>query len=102
MSFAQSAAQSMIQGVTFRSTITPAYTYDPWAQASGAAPARGGFDPLSFLKPTFDVQTPAGPITIAPYGDPGDTNYLPFLAVGALATAIGVVVLIGWIARKIK
>lgn len=98
---AQAAAQGMIQGVTFRSTITPNYTYDPWAQGGAAAPS-SGFDPLAFLKPTFDIQTPAGPVTIAPYGDPGDANYLPYIAVGALAAAIGVVVMIGWIARKMK
>ena len=92
-----SVAQQAVTGVTFRSTVTPPYRYDPWAPSEPAPP-----NPLlALLRPAVDVETAAGPVTIAPYGEPTE-NYAPVVAVGGLAAIVGLVVLIGWAARAIK
>ncbi len=89
---------AVVQGVTFRSQITPPYRYDPNAPAPPADPASGWL--MQFVKPAIDIETPGGPVTFAPYGEPTQ-DYYPLVAVGGIATLVGIVVLIGWLGKKL-
>lgn len=91
----------LVRGVTFRSQVTPDYTYDPSAPS---APPESGGGPAAWLmplvKPAFYLDTPAGPVTIAPYGEPTE-NYASAIAVGGILTLVGVIAAIAWVARKL-
>jgi len=93
------AAANPIRSVTFRSTLSPSVTYtgaDLTGQSS-RTPGIGEFF-LAALKPTFDVNTIAGTVTVAPYGEPGPLSRI--LAIGVAGMALG---LTGtYIYRKIK
>lgn len=100
MNLANAAAQAAIQGVTFRSTITPDFAYDPWAPSQPSPP--GSFNVMGFVRPAIDIMTPAGPITIAPYGDPADApNYGMVALLGTAAMVVGFFTLAGWLAKKL-
>lgn len=94
-----SAAKSLVTRATFRSQITPDYSYDPWAPS--APPSDGQAWLMNFVKPSVTLETAAGPIVIEPYGTPTENYGLP-VAVGGVATIIGLVFMIGWIARLTK
>ncbi len=89
---------AVVQGVTFRSQITPPYRYDPNAPAPPADPASGWL--MQLVKPAIDIETPGGPVTFAPYGYP-EQDFSVFVAAGLLAAVVGTIVLIGWAARKL-
>ena len=86
-----------VQGVTFRTQISPPITVSPFAETPTAGPPN---PLLSFLKPQVEVDTPGGRIVVAPYGEP-TANYFPWLAIGVVVFGMGVVALIGWIARRL-
>lgn len=93
------ALQSTVRKVTFRSQVTPDYTYDPWAPS--APPAQGQAWLMNFVRPEVTVDTVAGPIVIAPYGAP-EHDYGLALGLGAAASLVGIVMLISAIARATK
>ena len=97
----ESAAQSVVKSATFRSQLTPTFTWDPWSPTPPAPPGGGSGWLMEIVKPAVDIETQLGPVTIAPYGEPTE-EYGTLAAVGGLATLVGVVFLIGWIARVTK
>ena len=80
------ALKASVQRVTFRSQVTPDYSYDPFAPS--APPSEGHGWLMGFIKPEITVETAAGPIVIAPYGSP-TANYAPLAAAGGIATIVG-------------
>lgn len=98
---ASSLARSMVKGVTIRSQVTPDFTYDPWAPTPPAPPGGGGSWLMEFVKPEITIETGEQPIVIAPYGTPTE-NYMPHAIFGGIAALVGVVMLIGLIARATK
>ena len=98
-SLAQAVGVAAIQSVTLRTQVSPPVTVDPFAEGPPASPAPNPF--LSFVKPMIEVQTAAGRMVIAPYGEPTE-NYFPWLVAGAVVFFFGAVGLIGWVARRLK
>ena len=96
--FALAAARGLVRGVTFRSQVTPEFTYNPWAP--GPPPAEGQSLIMDLAKPTLVIDTTAGPVVIAPAGE-ATRNYFPLVAAGTIAALVGAVVLVGWIARRL-
>jgi hypothetical protein len=92
--FAGNMATSTFRSVTIRSQITPDFTYDPNAPTR---PASGLSEWVlkNIIRPTVEVQTPAGPVQLAPYGPPR-FNLFPLLVIGSVAFAGGV----GYLAIK--
>jgi hypothetical protein len=84
-----------VQGVTFRSQVTPDYTYDPNAPAP-AEPQSSWL--MQLVKPEVTLQTPLGPMRVAPYGVPTQ-DYFPILVIGGIALLVGAFTLAGWIGR---
>ncbi len=94
-----SVAKGMVKSVTFRSQVTPDYTYDPWAPSP--PPQEGSGWLMELVKPSVEVQTSAGPVLIEPYGTPTE-NYGPVVAVGALGALAAAVYAVWWVARATK
>jgi hypothetical protein len=99
-SLVSSLAQGAVKSVTFRSQVTPDYTYDPWAPAPPPPPDEGSGWLMNFVKPAVTIETAMGPVEVAPYGEPTE-NYGQVVLAGGLAALVGVIVLIGWLARKV-
>lgn len=95
-----SAIGGIVGPVTFRTTVTPDFTWDP---SRPAPPPTPGLSPagwlLPILKPT--VVTQFG--IIAPYGDAADSpNYFLGALVGGAVVVFGVLGLAAWIGRATK
>lgn len=96
MSFITDALQQVVGKIEVRTRYGPTLTLDdPFA----SAPVGTGPSGASILKPMIVLyprevngQKVADPITIAPYGDPGDT-FWPFLVAGGG-------ILLGWLAYR--
>ena len=95
VSAAAALGRAGVQRVTIRTQVSPPVTITPFEPSPPGPP-----NPLlAFLKPSIEVETPGGPITVAPYGPPtGD--YFPWLVAGLAVVVIGLVTLIAWIARR--
>lgn len=91
--------QGTVQGVTVRSQVTPDYTYDPWAPSP--PPTEGQAWLMQLVKPEVILHTAGGDMSIAPYGPPTE-SYGLLAAAGGVATLVGAIMLIGWIARATK
>jgi hypothetical protein len=87
-------AQSTFQRVTIRSQITPDYTYNPNAPTAKTS-GFGEWVLKNLVRPSIVVQTPAGPVQLAPYGEP-KINLFPLLVLGTLGAVGGV----GYLAYK--
>lgn len=97
-------ARSMVKDVTFRSQVTPDYTWDPFAPAPPRE--QGGFFSwltAEVIKPAVYVRTPGGIVPAELYGPPRE-NYLPVVAAGTTLVALaGVATVFGlgmWWGRK--
>jgi len=62
--------------VTFKSQLTPDFTYDPNAPSS--PPSGGASWLMKLIKPAAYVVTPLGTVPVEPYGQPTE-NYFPLL-----------------------
>lgn len=83
---------SAVKQVTIKSTMTPDITYTPGPNGQATKTTGGGPGEwiLAALKPSFEVQTPAGPLKVAPYGEPTENYFWPVVAgLGALALGTG-------------
>lgn len=98
---ANALMQGTVQRVTFRSQITPDYVYDPWSTVPTAPPSAGQAWLMNFIRPSVQVDTLAGPLVFEPYGPP-TADYGLLVAAGGVATLVGAVFMIGWIARFTK
>lgn len=94
-----SLLQGSVRKVTFRSQLTPPYEYDPWSPSPPPSESQSWL--MDLVKPEVIVDTAAGPISIAPYGVP-EADYSILAAAGAVATLVGAVVAIGWVARATR
>lgn len=85
-----------VSRITFRSQLSPPLSVDPFAPQAAGPP-----NPiLALIRPEVTVETRAGSLVMAPYGTPS-ANYLPWLILGVLVTGIGIIVGIGYIARRL-
>jgi len=92
-----SLGKGAVTRVVFRSTVTPPFEYNPW---QGGGDQKAPPSPImSFVKPAVVVDTAAGPMTFAPYGEP-KRNLFPLVVVGGVLLVVGAVYAIAWIARK--
>lgn len=92
--------QPLIGQVTFRSQVTPDFTYDPWAPAAEGPPPEGATWIMNLIRPAVILEPRGGEAyAIAPYGHP-EEDYTPYLVFAGIAAVVGAIVLIGWIARK--
>ena len=67
MDILSGAGKALVKGISVRSQLAPDFTFDPWA------PTPPGAKPnwiLSLAKPEVTIDTPNGPVVIAPYGTP--------------------------------
>ena len=72
--------------ITFTSALGPPIEIDtPFAPAGATSPSGGHFLPL--LKPKLTVYTAADPYVLAPWGDPGDVSWWPWIKAGAVLVA---------------
>lgn len=94
-------ARALVRGVKFRSQISPEVTYDPWGPTPPPTQRGIGVQIMRVIRPEVTVETPAGPVTVAPYGPP-TRNYLPLVVAGVVVGVVGVVTVIGWIARRLR
>lgn len=83
-----SALSSLVTEVTIQTTVTPDIVVnDPFGVGAGSPTSSGiGSLLLNIIRPKITVQTPLGPQTTAPWGDPGATAW-PLLVV-----AVGIIV----------
>lgn len=88
---AEAAMTAAMPRMTFRSQVSPDYTYDPRLPAGGAEPSLA----LQVMKPAVILHTPAGDVTYAPYGKP-KLNLFPLMVVLTVAGAGA----IGWYAAQ--
>lgn len=106
MPAASSLARAAIRSVTVRSSITPALTVDPFAPAGAQAQGGGGGLGELLLRavaPAVDLETAAGPVTIAPWGEPRPVVGFVLAAVTvAGAAALGWLVLRGITASQAR
>ena len=90
-----SLGKGAVKTVEFRSTITPAYKYNPWGAKTDAPPS----PIMKLLKPTVVLDTVAGPVTLAPYGEP-KRNLFPVIVVAGVLLVVGTVYAISYVARR--
>jgi len=92
-------ASKQIQGVTFRSTISPDINLTG-GEATGDQPRPSRFSELflQFTKPTVYVDTSLGTLRIAPWGEP-QINLFPVVVVG---TVVGLAVIAGLVVRGLR
>lgn len=94
---ARGLARGSVRNVTFRSQISPDFTYDP---NEPIPPGRGGFGQvlMSIVKPEVDVDTAAGRITMAPWGRPT----LPLFPLAVGVVLLGGAAVAGLIVRGLR
>lgn len=94
---AAGVARGSIKTVTFRSQISPAYSYDPNQPSRSTG---GGFGQvlMQIVKPEVVVDTAAGQVSMAPWGKP-NANFFP-LALGVVL--LGGAALAGLVVRGIR
>lgn len=92
-------ASKQVQGVTFRSAISPDIAMTG-RQATGEEQRPSKFSELflQFTKPTVLVDTSLGRIRIAPWGEP-EFNWFPVLVIG---TAVSLAAIAGLVVRGLK
>lgn len=97
------AAAASVQRVTIRTALSPSASFTGeqiFGPPPGAPPARPfRFNELflRLAKPAFEVQTPAGTIIAAPYGQPTTNYFWPAVILGGAGlTALGVLAFKGW------
>lgn len=96
---ALSAVSAVVPSLTIRTSFTPPATIiiQP-PQSGGGAP-----DPLmSILRPAIDFQTAAGPVTLAPFGDPLGTSSVTGWAMMAGVAVAAFAGLFVWMGTKLK
>lgn len=78
-----------VRRVTIRTNLSPAVEVDPFAAPGGSTGGPGVADVVGqLLQPAFDVETAAGRVVVAPWGEPSPLRGA--LALVALAAA-------GWV-----
>jgi hypothetical protein len=100
-SIASSIAKGYARTVTFRSQVTPDYTYDPWAPSPPQPPSSTTNWLMDIVKPEITLHGDLGDVVIAPYGTPTE-NYVPYILLGTAAMVVGSIAIIAWIARATK
>jgi hypothetical protein len=86
LDFLQGAGGAFVRKIRVRSQLAPDFEYDPHA-AAPPNPQPNWL--LTLAKPEITLDTPSGPMVIAPYGTPEHQYGIPFV------TAIGAFTLIG-------
>ena len=86
---------AVLRRVTIRTNLSPAVEVDPFARPGGATSGPGVADVVGqLLQPAFEVDTAAGRVVVAPWGEPSIVR-------GVLAAAL--VVVAGWaIVRAVR
>jgi len=101
-SIGREVAADQIQGIYFRSQISPDIELDPVQVLSGEkrTVAQGGVSEgfLQFAKPAVYLDTKLGSIRIAPWGEPNPWMF-PLVAIGSVA---GLAVLVGVILKAVR
>lgn len=97
MPAASNLARAAIRRVTVRSSITPELTVDPFAPAGSQAQGGGGLGDLLLraVAPTVELDTAAGPVTVAPWGQPR-----PVVGLALAAVTIAGAATIGWLVLR--
>lgn len=92
-----SVGRASVRGAVFRSTVSPEVVIADPLRPSARTVSEGGLDEtfLRLIKPAVYLDTAAGPMKIAPWGEPR-ANYFPLVAGVAL---LGSALLIGMIVR---
>jgi len=87
-----SALPAKLVTVSIRSQLTPTLVVDPSSRGDQGSGNAFGDAIMSLIRPAIYVDTPAGRVTAAPWGEP-TRNYLPALIV---AGGIGVFAVLGF------
>lgn len=98
-----------IQDITFRSQVTPDFSYQPTHTPPGPPGPQGPPGPpappepaaprnvlMELVKPEVTIQSVAGPMTFAPYGTP-TRNYVPLFYVFTGLAVYGAYHLAKWV-----
>ena len=94
---ASGIARGSVKSVTFRSQISPDYSYDPNAPIR---PGGGGFGQIlmQIVKPEVEVDTAAGRVSMAPWGKPT----LPLFPLAVGVVILGAAAVAGLVVRGLR
>jgi len=78
------AAAAQVRGIRINTQISPEIEWSPSAGAQPTGSSTGDWFLANVVKPQVSLDTPAGVMTVAPYGPPS-SNYFPLMVLAALA-----------------
>jgi hypothetical protein len=88
------AVSRQVRSVRFSSQISPTVSIDPNQQrprtAAQAARSGGGESLLRFIRPTMELETTFGPVTIAPWGRPRGNYFWPVVILAGVGAAVSI------------
>lgn len=91
-----------VNKVTLKTSVTPEMSYAPGAPGQPAQVTNETGGPgefvLKFLQPDLEIETPAGTVSVAPYGKPEQNYFWPAAVVSLLAG--GALAYFAWVGFK--